>query len=104
VSRHTADAVVEAMDRAGVPCAKVSTMADVVENPQLKARNQILTVDHPRAGAYPMHGITVTLGETPGAVRRPSPLVGEHTREVAAEWLSWSPERCDELIGKRVIG
>ncbi|MGY3606516.1 MULTISPECIES: CaiB/BaiF CoA transferase family protein [unclassified Bradyrhizobium] len=104
VFRHTADAVVEAMDRAGVPCAKVSTMTDVVENPQLKARNQILTVDHPRAGAYPTHGITVTLRETPGAVRRPSPLVGEHTSEVAAEWLGWSRERCDELIGRRVIG
>jgi crotonobetainyl-CoA:carnitine CoA-transferase CaiB-like acyl-CoA transferase len=104
VSQHTADEVVAAMDRAGIPCAKVSTMADVVEDPQLKARDQILTVEHPRAGKYPTHGITVTLRETPGAVRRPSPLVGEHTREIAAEWLGWSSQRCDELIGKRVIG
>jgi crotonobetainyl-CoA:carnitine CoA-transferase CaiB-like acyl-CoA transferase len=104
VSQHTADEVVAAMDRAGIPCAKVSTMADVVEDPQLKARDQILTVEHPRAGKYPTHGITVTLRETPGAVRRPSPLVGEHTREIAAEWLGWSSQRCDDLIGKRVIG
>ncbi|PSC04895.1 CoA transferase [Alsobacter soli] len=104
VRLHAADAVVEAMDRAGVPCAKVSTMADVVDNPQLKARNQILTVEHPRAGAYPTHGITVTLGDTPGGVRRPSPLVGEHTREVAAEWLGWSAERCNEMIAQQVIG
>ncbi|MFC7397832.1 CaiB/BaiF CoA transferase family protein [Chelatococcus sp. GCM10030263] len=104
VSQHTADAVVEAMDRAGIPCAKVATMADVVENPQLKARDQILTVEHPRAGAYQTHGITVTLGEMPGAVRRPAPLVGEHTYEIAAEWLGWSREQCEDLMARKVIG
>jgi crotonobetainyl-CoA:carnitine CoA-transferase CaiB-like acyl-CoA transferase len=104
VAQHSADEVVEAMDRAGVPCAKVATMADVVDNPQLKARGQILTVEHPHAGAYQTHGITVTLDETPGAVRRPAPLVGEHTREIAAEWLGWSQEQCETLIARRVIG
>ncbi|WP_137389530.1 CaiB/BaiF CoA transferase family protein [Rhodoligotrophos defluvii] len=104
VARHTADAVVEAMDRAGIPCAKVATMVDVVENPQLKARGQILSMEHPRAGIYPTHGVTVILGDTPGAVRRAAPLVGEHTREVAAEWLGWSNERCDDLMARRVLG
>ena len=104
VSHYNVNAVVEAMDHAGVPCAKVSTISDVVDNVQLKARDQIVTIDHPRAGTYPTHGVTVTLRDTPGAVRQPSPLVGEHTRAVAAEWLGWPPERCDELIARRVIG
>lgn len=80
-----------AMDRAGVPCAKVADVADVVANPQLLARKQIVDVPHPAVGSYTTHGVTVTLSETPGAIRRPPPMIGEHTAEVLAEWLGEAP-------------
>jgi crotonobetainyl-CoA:carnitine CoA-transferase CaiB-like acyl-CoA transferase len=86
VGRHTAHDVVAAMDRVGVPCAKVATLDEVVTNPQLIARKQIVDIEHPVAGRYSTHGVTVSLSETPGAIRRPPPRVGEHTDEVMRGW------------------
>ncbi|WP_430393730.1 CoA transferase [Burkholderia multivorans] len=50
VGRHTAHDVVAAMDRVGVPCAKVATLDEVVSNPQLIARKQIVDIEHPVRG------------------------------------------------------
>ncbi|WP_250470050.1 CoA transferase [Caballeronia sp. GAFFF2] len=86
VLRHDAAEVVAAMDRAGVPCAKVATMDEVVTNPQLLARGQIVDIDHPVAGRYSTHGVTVSLSDTPGEIRRAPPLLGEHTEEVLRGW------------------
>ncbi|MCL4665192.1 CoA transferase [Burkholderia multivorans] len=86
VGRHTAHDVVAAMDRVGVPCAKVATLDEVVSNPQLIARKQIVDIEHPVAGRYSTHGVTVSLSETPGEIRRPPPRVGEHTDEVLRGW------------------
>ncbi|TCL06790.1 CaiB/BaiF CoA transferase family protein [Sodalis ligni] len=91
VKTRTAQDVVDAMDRAGVPCAKVATIDEVLENPQLKARNQLVDIEHPAAGTYTTHGVTVSLSDTPGTIRRPPPLVGQHTDEILAEWCGIAP-------------
>ena len=44
-------------------------------------------VEHPAAGRMKTLGVPVKLSETGGAVRRPAPMLGEHTGEVLAEWL-----------------
>lgn len=88
VGQYTARDFVELMDHAGIPCAKVAGIDEVIANPQLRARGQIVDVEHPIAGRYSTHGITVTLSGTPGTIRRPPPSVGEHTAEVLDEWLS----------------
>jgi crotonobetainyl-CoA:carnitine CoA-transferase CaiB-like acyl-CoA transferase len=103
VSHHTAEEVVAKMDEATIPCAKVATMAEVVQNPQARHRNQIVEIDHPVAGRFPTHGVTVRLSETPGAIRRPAPLMGEHTREVLAEWLDLNAAEYDDLVARRVV-
>ncbi|AHF77282.1 Formyl-CoA transferase [Sodalis praecaptivus] len=81
-----ADEVVARMDKAGVPCSAVADIGDVLENPQLKARHQLVNIDHPTAGTYTTHGITVSLSDTPGSIRRAPPVLGAHTDEVLAEW------------------
>ncbi|HEY0207935.1 CoA transferase [Acerihabitans sp.] len=86
IKTHSAEEVVASMDLAGVPCSKVATIDEVLENPQLRARNQLVDITHPTAGVYTTHGVTVGLSDTPGVIRRPPPLVGEHTGEVLAEW------------------
>jgi len=44
-----------------------------------------VTVEHPVEGAMSALGIPVKLSETPGGVRRPAPLLGEHTDEILRE-------------------
>ena len=86
VKNQTAEEVVALMDRAGVPCAKVATIDEVIVNPQLAARRQIVDIEHPIAGTYSTHGVTVSLSDTPGTIRRPPPTVGQHTAEILTEW------------------
>ena len=88
VGLHPSSAVVEAMEKAGVPCAKVASIGEVTENAQLRHRGQIVDLQHPTVGTYTTHGVTVTLHETPGHIARPAPLLGQHTDEVLAEWLA----------------
>lgn len=88
VGLHPSGAVVEAMEKAGVPCARVAGIGEVTENPQLRHRGQIVDIEHPKIGTYTTHGVTVTLHDTPGRIARPAPLLGEHTKEVLQEWLA----------------
>jgi CoA:oxalate CoA-transferase len=92
------------MDGVGVPCAKIATIDEVVSNPQLHFRNQIVDVHHPRAGCYQTHGVTVKLGDTPGEIRRPPPLVGEHSGDVLHEWLGVTDAELSDLVEQGVIG
>ncbi|MDL4915111.1 MAG: CoA transferase [Enterobacterales bacterium endosymbiont of Blomia tropicalis] len=86
VRSFPADDVVMLMDHAGVPCSAVATIDEVLKNPQLKARNQLVDIDHPTAGTYTTHGVTVSLSDTPGSIRRAPPVLGAHTDEVLSEW------------------
>ena len=60
----------------------INSIAQVVEHPQVQARGTLVDMDHPRAGKVRMVGAPVRLSATPGAVRTPAPMLGEHTDEV----------------------
>ncbi len=101
IGAMTADEAVEALARAEVPGAKVASVADVVANPQLRHREQIVEVDHPSAGRVPMQGVTIKLSESPASIRRPAPRLGEHTDQVLREWLGLPADR---IAGLRSLG
>ncbi len=100
-ARHGAEEIVLMMERAGVPCAKVARISDVVANPQLRHRNQIIELDVPLVGKVPMQGLTVKLSGTPSSIRLPPPKIGEHTDQVLAEWAGYSS---DKIAGLRSAG
>ncbi|WP_445503425.1 CaiB/BaiF CoA transferase family protein [Microvirga sp. G4-2] len=93
----------EAISGAGVPCAKVASPAEVVRNPQLLHRKQIVEVEHPTAGRVAMSGVTMQLSENPLSIRRPPPSLGEHTGEVLREWLALSKEQIESLDKEGVL-
>ena len=76
---------VERLNAAGVPCGVVRDLAQVFADPQLAAQEMIWEAEHPGHGAVRMVASPVTLSETPTALRRPAPRLGEHTAEVLAE-------------------
>ena len=81
-----ADAVAR-LAAAQVPAGKVCAMEDVLANPQLRHRGQIVEVDHP-GGRAPMPGFVAKFSQTPQTLRRKVPAPAEHTAEVLADWLS----------------
>jgi crotonobetainyl-CoA:carnitine CoA-transferase CaiB-like acyl-CoA transferase len=75
---------------AGLWAAEARTAAQAVAELRAEGSPLVFTVDHPRAGALELIGCPVTFGATEWSVRRPPPLVGEHTAEVLAEVLDAS--------------
>ncbi len=76
---------VEVLNKAGVPCGPVYSVAEVFQDPQILAQDMVIDVDHPGLGPVRMLGFPMKLGATPCAVRRPAPGLGEHSDEVLAE-------------------
>lgn len=73
---------IETLTRAGVPCGAVRSVAEVLEDPQLAARRMIASVEHAVAGSLKVLGVPIALSATPGSVRTPPPLLGEHTEPI----------------------
>lgn len=80
------------LEEAGVPNGPINSVADVVRDPQVQAREMIQEVVHPLAGATLMPGVPIKLSATPGGIRRPAPLLGEHTADVLTDWLGCGPD------------
>ena len=77
-----AGAWLEALRAAGVPCGPISTVDQIVRDPQVRAREMLVEIDHPSAGRITVSGLPVKCSGTPGLIRRPPPRLGEHTVEV----------------------
>jgi crotonobetainyl-CoA:carnitine CoA-transferase CaiB-like acyl-CoA transferase len=67
-ARDAAD-VLSALDAAEVPCSLVNSVRDLFEDPQVKARENIVAVPEPRLGQVHMPGVVPRLTGTPGAIR-----------------------------------
>jgi len=79
------------LDGAGIPCGPINTIDKVLLDPQVAAREMIEEVVHPLAGKLKMAACPIKLSGTPvGKVRRPSPLLGQHTAEVLERDLGLS--------------
>lgn len=76
---------VELLLEAGTPAAPINNYQQAVNDPHTKAREMVMTVDHPVEGAVKTIGPPVKFSRTPGTIRRPAPLLGEHTAEVLQE-------------------
>jgi crotonobetainyl-CoA:carnitine CoA-transferase CaiB-like acyl-CoA transferase len=101
-SRPTLE-VMDTLRAAEVPCAKVATIDDVIADPQLKHRNQIVDVEHPGVGKVPMQGVTMHLSETPLSIQRPIPSLGQDSAEVLASWLGYTDDEVNVLADQQVV-
>jgi formyl-CoA transferase/CoA:oxalate CoA-transferase len=88
----------------GIPVGAINSIAEVVEHPQVKARQALVEMDHPRAGRVRMVGAPVRLSETPGSVRTPAPMLGEHTDRVLTDLLGLGPAEIASLRAAGAIG
>ncbi|NLS05945.1 CoA transferase [Rhizobium sp. P32RR-XVIII] len=82
---HPIAEVLEKLAAADVPSSKIYSVADIVTDPHYLARDMILETSLPGDIKVKMPGITPKLSETPGGVRWPGPMLGEHTESVLAD-------------------
>jgi crotonobetainyl-CoA:carnitine CoA-transferase CaiB-like acyl-CoA transferase len=72
----------EMLEEAGVPCAPVNTVDRILRDPQTTVREMVIDVPHPLIPELKLLGIPIKLTDTPGHIRMPPPLKGQHTEEV----------------------
>ncbi|PLZ00755.1 CoA transferase [Burkholderia sp. WAC0059] len=95
--RDTAKAWVEKLDAAGLPVGLVLPISEAVEHPQIVARGMVVETEHPLAGRARSIGLPIHFSATPGDVRSPSPLLGQHTTQVLNEY-GFSAAEIDRLL------
>ena len=80
----------------------VNSVADLPDDPQVKANDYVIDFDHPQHGTIQMLGMPVRLSETPGRVRTPAPEFGQHSEEILLE-LGYDWDAISDLRKREVI-
>lgn len=81
----TAETWISRLRAAGVPCGRVSSVAQALADPQAVARAMVETINHSAAGPFRALGVPFKMAGTPARVRRPPPTLGQHTDEILRE-------------------
>uniref|UniRef100_UPI002453E7AB CaiB/BaiF CoA transferase family protein n=1 Tax=Nocardia wallacei TaxID=480035 RepID=UPI002453E7AB len=107
-SRHTRDEALKILDAAGVPSGPIYTAADIVDDPQYRARNMIQEFAVDTGAAEPatvgFAGIVPVIGGASLPIRTVGPDLGAHTREVLASVLGLTDDEIDSRTGNSGTG
>jgi CoA:oxalate CoA-transferase len=99
----TVGEVIRIMEEARVPCSPVNNIVEMVNDPQVAAREMLIDVEYPGIGKVPLPGPAIKMSETPGAIEMPAPKAGEHNQEVYSSLLGFDSERLEQLRAEGVI-
>jgi crotonobetainyl-CoA:carnitine CoA-transferase CaiB-like acyl-CoA transferase len=91
ITRSRADWI-ETLGAAGVPCGSVRDVGEVIEDPQLVARDMVQAVEHATLGTIRVLGVPIKLSDTPGGVRTAPPTLGQHTDAILRGDLGFTDE------------
>lgn len=101
VERLTVAEVDAALTEAGIPCGPVATIPEVVESPQLAAREMFVDVGHSAVGPVTLLGLPIKLSRSPGSIRKAPPTIGEDNQAIYGKLLGLSTE---EIAKLRTVG
>jgi formyl-CoA transferase len=100
----TVDVLIEEMLAAGIPCAPINNIKQVVEDPHIAdAREMFVEIDHPKAGKMKITGSHIKLYETMPEVNTPAPTLGEHNQEILKDFLGYDDATIQSLSDQKVI-
>ena len=102
LAARTRNEWIDAFDAAGVPVGPVHSVGEALNHPQSLARGMVVDLNHPRAGSIKAVGCPVHFSKTPTEVKRPAPLLGQHTREVL-RGAGYADEDIDRWTAEGVI-
>jgi len=92
VAQRTVQEIADLLEKAQVPCGRMNTVREAVEDAQLSHRNMMLELEYPQAGKVLVSGTVIKMSQTPGEIKSRAPLVGEHNEEIYCRLLGHSQE------------
>jgi crotonobetainyl-CoA:carnitine CoA-transferase CaiB-like acyl-CoA transferase len=91
------------LEAASIAAGPVYEFHEVFDDPQVRHLGLVATMEQPGAGRVRILGFPGGASGTPPQIRRPAPLLGQHTAGVLAEELGLSREEIDRLAAAGVI-
>lgn len=92
--------VTEAVDlilSKGIPAGPIYDISQILEDPQVKAREMFVEMEHPTLGNITVNGCAIKLEDTKPSVRTPAPALGQDNGSVYGKYLGLSHEELDKL-------
>ncbi|KAF2347856.1 CoA-transferase family III, partial [Trinorchestia longiramus] len=93
----------EKFEGASFPYAPVNTLSQTFNDPQVLHNDMVKTIEHPSAGHIKIVGPPVQFSESCNKIRSHPPRLGEHTRQVLSEVLSYEVSAIEELARRNVV-
>jgi len=100
--RKTTDEWIKILEAHNILCAPINTPEEAFRDPQVIHNGMIVEVTCPMVGKTRILGIPIKLSKTPGSIRRPPPLLGQHTDEILKE-LGYTVEQIADLRRRGII-
>jgi crotonobetainyl-CoA:carnitine CoA-transferase CaiB-like acyl-CoA transferase len=98
-----ADDLLAALEREGVPAGRIFRAPDMLEDPQYRARDSVIAVEHPEFKSLKMQNVFPRMSRTQGTIRWPGPPLGAHTEEVYQGLLGLTAEELAALRDDSVV-
>jgi crotonobetainyl-CoA:carnitine CoA-transferase CaiB-like acyl-CoA transferase len=91
------------LERAGVPCGPINSIAQALADPQIVARGLVVELPHPLAGTVSLVGTPIRMSASPPALEHAPPTLGQHTEEVLRELAGIDADALAALRARRIV-
>ena len=102
--RYTSEELVSLLQETGVPAGVVQNAEDIAKDPQLRARDYFMKLEHPALGMVTSDASPIKFSDSVTADWKAAPLLGEDNRYVYMELLGMTESELSSYIEKGVIG
>ena len=102
-SQQTTEQWIDVLEEADIPCAPVNELSQAFEELKTTAPDMVQRVAHPVLGSVAQLGVPFKFSACRGDIRRPPPMLGEHTHEVLSQLLGRSEDTIAQLHADKVI-
>ena len=94
--KHDKRELMRILNELDVPCGPVMSTEDLANDEHVRGREMWVELDHPQRGKWMNVGMPIKLSASPARIER-SPLLGEHTEEIAREVLGYDDAKVASL-------
>ena len=102
-TKYSSQQLRDLLDEAGIPNGPVWTIGEALSAPQSLALGMVQELEHPKAGRIKVTGVPIQLGKSPGSVRLPPPMLGQHTQEILTQLLGMPEKEVEELRTQGIV-